>query len=225
MKANTLISSYKAALILIHCISVRRAAYILVKVDNENTNEEVLSRGIWGGGECPAQPLGAAGPCNAKHEITTKTDLGDIKSLYRCKPTKEGADVKGCRTGNYMDIKVNEDAVMWINGMWAAYCEPKQEVCRCKSLLGAALKANPSVKAIRGNFDAVPAIAGCKCYLGEAAKAGFKYVQLNNPKKEECTGRSLIGNGKDGKYVKLCETWLKQNCAPEGEQNWGTITR
>ena len=55
-------------------------------------------------------------------------------------------------------------------------CEPKPEKCHCKTMLEKLLKENPQVNRLDGHFASEPFMAGCKCYLGTAADAGFKVV-------------------------------------------------
>ena len=67
-----------------------------------------------------------------------------------------------------------------LDEVWGKYCKPKLEACSCTSLLSRVLHENKDVDKITGYFDAHPMIAGCKCYLGSAAEAGFKYSQLKS---------------------------------------------
>ena len=44
-------------------------------------------------------------------------------------------------------------------------------------MLEKVLELNPQTDRIDGYMKAKPFIAGCKCYLGAAARAGFRFVE------------------------------------------------
>ena len=71
------------------------------------------------------------------------------------------------------------------------------------------LQQNRDIDKITGYFDAHPMIAGCKCYLGSAAGAGFKYIQLQS-KKEICNEKKLFNVQT---YGEICEWYQKHKCA------------
>ena len=70
------------------------------------------------------------------------------------------------------------------------YCRPQLEQCRCKSLLESLLDRETTINKITGDFTAKPYIAGCKCYLGAAARKGFAFLKMENPaSRKECKGK------------------------------------
>ena len=90
----------------------------------------------------------------------------------------------------------------------AKLCEPKPKKCHCKTMLAEVLKKNPKVNRIEGSFTANPFIAGCRCYLGQAAKKGFRFVEI---------GADSSRNFKftEKTYVKICELIEKEMELPE----------
>ena len=65
------------------------------------------------------------------------------------------------------------------------------------------LKENPQVDRIEGHFASEPFMAGCKCYLGTAADAGFKVVERR---------KMINGKFKFNKknYAKVCKDFEKK---------------
>ena len=97
----------------------------------------------------------------------------------------------------------------------AEYCVPKPPGCHCNTMLSNLLPKLQKIDKIVGYFSANPFLAGCKCYLGSAAKANFKFLQMtkvlpNAPK--ECS-RKISFDAKD--YGKICEGLKK-----EAEKCW-----
>ena len=108
------------------------------------------------------------------------------------------------RKGNHIEYAVNKDRnenVLEIEMAVGDLCRPKPEQCHCKTLLQRVLELNLQVDRIDIRIDADPFMAGCKCYLGVAARAGFKLV-------EDCetTGRMEFTTND---YGKVCETLQK----------------
>jgi len=85
----------------------------------------------------------------------------------------------------------------------ATLCEPKPKKCHCNTMLPKVLKKNKKVKWIEGYFTANPFIAGCRCYLGVAAKKGFKFVEIeaDPPKSFKFTKKT---------YVNICKLMEKE---------------
>ena len=75
-------------------------------------------------------------------------------------------------------------------------------------MLQKVLELNPQVDRIDGYMKADPFIAGCKCYLGVAARAGFRFVEDCDPKSE---GRIEFTKND---YGKICEDL--ENCKRKG---------
>ena len=109
---------------------------------------------------------------------------------------------------------------MLLRGASTTYCTPRPSACSCSSLIETELKKHPSVNTIRGVFSANPPLAGCKCYLGAAARAGFTSVTLES-KKEACQGTKQINKNN---YRDICEAYAKHNCASKDDEVWGEIT-
>ena len=65
------------------------------------------------------------------------------------------------------------------------------------------LERHPEVNRIDGYFNANPFMKGCRCYLGQAAKAGFRFIEdddIESTKSIEFTKEN---------YVEVCETLQK----------------
>ena len=111
------------------------------------------------------------------------------------------------RKGNHIEYAVNKDRnenVLEIGMVVGDLCRPKPEQCHCKTLLQRLLELNPQVDRIDIRIDANPFMAGCKCYLGVAARAGFKFV-------EDCEPAGRI-EFTTNDYEKICETLPKSKC-------------
>merc|ERR1711962_324568 len=59
-------------------------------------------------------------------------------------------------------------------------CEPKPDGCNCKTLLEKVVSKYKTVERIILKFMANPPIHGCNCYLGTAARNGFKSLDIEN---------------------------------------------
>ena len=70
-------------------------------------------------------------------------------------------------------------------------------------MLQKVLESNPQVDRIDGYMKADPFIAGCRCYLGAAARAGFRFVEDCDPK---CKERFEFTTDD---YGKICENLHK----------------
>jgi len=92
---------------------------------------------------------------------------------------KKGSDKE--TSGNYVKA-VFEQAkkILVINFVQGDECDPKPADCNCKSLLTGVVRKFTTASKISLIFGATPAIAGCKCYLGTAARNGFKKVDVEN---------------------------------------------
>ena len=67
------------------------------------------------------------------------------------------------------------------------------------------LKRHPEVNRIDGYFNANPFMAGCRCYLGQAADAGFKFIE------DVAVGPTLRIPFTKESYVDVCEKLEKSN--------------
>ena len=68
---------------------------------------------------------------------------------------------------------------------------------------------------------------GCRCYLGAAARANFKFVELSNTI-EKCYGTKEITKEEGpNNYVKVCEYYKKNKCYKDEDGNpaMGDITK
>ena len=99
------------------------------------------------------------------------------------------------------------------------YCRPQLEQCRCKSLLESLLDRETTINKITGDFTAKPYIAGCKCYLGAAARKGFTFLKMESAdNRKECKGtRKFTADKGTENYETLCEKLKSLNCLGTGE--------
>ena len=144
------------------------------------------------------------------------------KSRMACIPKETSQDLTDddrFRSGNYVEYSV-EDKTLKLGMVSTNNCKRKKEEptnCNCKELLARVLDLNQNVNKITGRFVASPWIAGCKCYLGTAARAGFTHVKLHSEKKK-CQG---IREFDTKTYGKVCEKYGKQKCT----RSRGEITK
>jgi len=104
-------------------------------------------------------------------------------------------------SGNYV-IAAFDKKILDINYVEAYKCDPKPDDCNCKSLLTGVVQNFPRASKISLIFTATPAIAGCKCYLGTAARNGFKKVDVEN-----C---DTIIDFDEKNYSKKCDDLIKR---------------
>ena len=111
--------------------------------------------------------------------------------------------------GNHIQYTTGRDSThhfLSLDNVEGEKCKPKPELCHCKTLLEKVLERvleeNPETNRIDGHFAARPFMAGCRCYLGVAAKVGFKFVE------SVTTGR--IDFNEDN-YVEVCKRLKKDN--------------
>ena len=106
----------------------------------------------------------------------------------------------------------------------ARYCNnnPTLAECNCNGLFSYVMDENRDVAEIIGRF--MSGAGGryesfaCECFLGAAAKHGFRYVKLKSYK-PECNDQRQF-NEKD--YLTVCAKYKKQACK---DDNGGTITK
>jgi len=125
-------------------------------------------------------------------------------------------------SGNYVDAAVknygsaNETVV--IDFVKADRCRPKPENCNCKSLLERVVSSFPKAATIEIQcFIADPALYGCLCYLGTAARHGFKSVELKkcrDPQHQD--NKDPVVDFNANNYRKKCEEIEKRECAIDG---------
>jgi hypothetical protein len=88
-------------------------------------------------------------------------------------------------------------------------------------LLGSLIDEYPNLDKIHGYFTASNAIGGCKCYLGAAARKGFKYVKLDSNKKG-CKGKKVVTSLT---YDAICKKFEKNGCGSDTNPVDGIITK
>ena len=105
---------------------------------------------------------------------------------------------------------------MDIKAVQATYCKPKPEQCRCTSLLESLLAFEDTINQITGSFTADPFIKICKCYLGVAARQGFKFLRVdaNSGGTSFCIGTKPLTVDN---YAEMCETFSRNKCYGKGE--------
>ena len=158
-------------------------------------------------------------------------------SQYKCSPdlkyTEDGAGgwVVQCpntedrnEMGNFISYKITGPEMSLDNVCMTNCGEPRPKACHCNTMLDKLLARNTNVNEITGLFVARNHIEACRCYLGAAARANFKFVQMDEPgflkrceEKKEISANRLSPNY----YVKVCDTLFKQGCEDKG----GRITK
>ena len=104
---------------------------------------------------------------------------------------------------------------MYLDAVSTKFCDPRPPGCSCKEMLNSVLTDHPYVTVIQGYFGAKPYIAGCRCYLGSAARHGFNNVIIDeddvraNGNNEQCIRRQTFD---ENTYVEICEELQKYNC-------------
>ena len=147
--------------------------------------------------------LATSGTCSSTPEhVPYSTVDGEFMALT-CSENKQ----RPCK-GNFIAYGLqNGDSHLYIKNVNAEYCKPKPEACHCNRMLDNILAKYSELDEIEGFFMANPFMAGCKCYLGAAARAGFKYVQFESTKKK-CNKKNKI-NIKN--YGKVCKKYNKMS--------------
>lgn len=124
--------------------------------------------------------------------------------------------------GNYIRfdfIPGERTPTLQLNMVYTRYCTPALDKCRCKSLLESLLDKRPEINRIIGKFLAKPAIAGCKCYLGAAARKGFKYLKMyGKGENKRCQGKRRVTVKH---YDKICNKIVLNKCSDA----WAEITK
>ena len=111
--------------------------------------------------------------------------------------------------GNFIDYSLSSnEATLDLRMVNAEYCRPKPAECHCKTMLKTLLDRYLDLNQIEGTFTAVHFMKGCRCYLGTAARANFKFVQMNT-KIEGCNEKTEFN---DKTYVEICDNFKKNNC-------------
>ena len=158
------------------------------------------------------RPPGETGKCKATpshHEL-------ESYSILTC--AEDGKDF--CE-GNFIVYSLSSNRVTFdLRDVNAEYCKPKPKACHCKTMLKNLLDRYPELNKIDGYFTADPFIKGCRCYLGTAARANFKFVQMQS-KIEECNEKTEFN---DETYGKICDNYKKKNCMGKGGST-GSITK
>ena len=116
------------------------------------------------------------------------------------------------KAGNYVAYRAHKNLRMIkLDLVSTNYCQrPKVSqnrfACSCTELLTMVLNAYPEVNQVEGIFVAKPWEAGCKCYLNSAARAGYRYVDLQSPN-PDCKGPKPLTVEN---YSELC-LWYRDN--------------
>ena len=144
---------------------------------------------------------------------------------YSLAPEETGAGSVQCpnkdpkKVGNYMQYHITGTS-MSIESVCMENCgEPRPKKCHCNKMLDKLLARHTFVNEIVGIFSAEKHMAGCRCYLGAAARANFNFVQVNVPVNAPgCTifseQRKEISAEKRSPnyYVKVCNNLFEQGC-------------
>ena len=147
----------------------------------------------------------STGECSG--DIIRKERENEELSIWTCPP--KGADSNAPfsrKRGNFI-IFTKKQTVRWntlrVDFVKTNYCKPQLEQCRCKSLLGSLLALDSTINQITGSFRSLPYMAGCKCYLGAAARQGFKFLKIENISRD-CDGtREFTVKNYEDKCIEL----------------------
>ena len=153
--------------------------------------------------------------CSPKLEFEEDETLGGV---VQCPNTEDPEELGNFISYQITAAEVSLDAVCMTN------CgEPRPKKCHCGKMLDKLLARYTYVNEITGIFAATNYMAGCRCYLGAAARAKFQFVQMDEPgflkrceKKREISANKLSPNY----YVKVCKTLFREGC----EDKPGRIT-
>jgi len=139
--------------------------------------------------------------------------------VVQCPNTEEPEEL-----GNFISYEITANS-MSLDGVCMTNCgEPRPKQCHCSPILDKVLARHTNVNEITGNFAAANYVGGCRCYLGAAARADFKFVQMDEPGfLRRCEERKEISANKlsSNYYVKVCDTLFRQGC----EDKDGRITK
>jgi len=179
-----------------------KTRFLLIEIDQEQETK-VASRG---GVSCKPSPK--------KFECKSKPE---DKTLVEATPTNYQTNVLTCALdgadfcdGNHIQYTKGRDAThhfLRLDNVDAESCEPKPEGCHCITMLAQVLANNREATRIDGHFAAKPFMAGCQCFLGTAAIAGFQFLKLGR-----ANGR--IQFTKEN-FVRTCEALEKRNLSGE----------
>ena len=162
---------------------------------------------------------GGTGKCKPTPTIIAfKTPKGTYNILTCAK------DKKTSREGNHIRYSIKKEGninVFHLKNVVGEYCIPKPDACHCKTMLDKLLKEYSNIDRIDGAFVAQPFIKGCRCYLGSAARAGFKFVEFI-----EFINIKKVSHGKiefgEHNYKSICEEYEKKKSMAMGK---GKITK
>ena len=125
--------------------------------------------------------------------------------------------------GNFISFQETA-ASMTLEAVCMTNCgEPRPKECHCGTMLDNLLARITYVNEIKGTFTGTNFMAGCRCYLGAAARAKFEFVQMDEPGfLRRCEEKKRISANKlsPDYYVKVCDTLLREGC----EDKPGRIT-
>ena len=149
-----------------------------------------------------------------EYEIDERTGEG----VVACPVTEDPEEL-----GNFISFQETA-ASMTLEAVCMTNCgEPRPKECHCGTMLDNLLARITYVNEIKGTFTGTNFIAGCRCYLGAAARAKFEFVQMDEPGfLRRCEEKKRISANKlsPDYYVKVCDTLLREGC----EDKPGRIT-
>ena len=103
-------------------------------------------------------------------------------------------DKKDVCSGNYVIYEVNNKGnqnVLELKSINAEKCKPKLKLCHCKTMLEKLLKRYDNVDQVNGYFMGDSFIKACKCFLGSAARFGFRFVEFSAA---GCSGKTKFAD-------------------------------
>lgn len=197
------------------CIGDLGSKYLLVKVGGIDDNKESMIKTASAGRNMP-EHLGVEiskfrkiTPCSNFPKMIDGRVGDDEMPFWNCAPLGHPLGQEGNHIGFITFIEDGRWEVMQLEQVNADYCNPTPPNCHCKTLLGSLLQRYPEVNKIKLQFTAEPFLAGCKCYLGAAARFGFDNVQFHTFPNEKCKELKLLTTKN---YAIICKEYKKNKC-------------
>ena len=101
------------------------------------------------------------------------------------------------------------DVVLELKSINAEKCKPKPKGCHCKAMLDKLLQRYNKVNLINGYFMGDSFIKACKCFLGSAARFGFRFVEFSAA---GCSGKTKFADVDHDDHDSICEAVEKKKC-------------
>ena len=120
------------------------------------------------------------------------------------------------RKGNFVEYDGIND-VLHIIRVIDDYCKPEQESCKCNTLLDRMFTLVPvrAINRIDTRIDTMSLMDGCMCYLGAAARVGFRFVKMAGMhEKPECTDIKEITTEFLPRFH-LCQSYVDNECGKQ----------